>query len=63
MKYMVLTDTNEYIRYERKTRKVILEVYRGGRWQSDPELSGVFSGDEPIRYPTEDETNAIQKLV
>ncbi len=63
MEYWILIDTNEYLRYEKETDRIILEVYRNGKWQSDPELSGIFSGDEPIRYPTEDEVNAIRELV
>lgn len=62
MKYFVLKDTDEFIRYEVNSDKVILEAYRDGRWQEDRELGGVFSGDNPIRNVTEDELKIVSSL-
>ncbi len=62
MTYYVLKDTDEFIRYEANTDKIILEVYRDGRWQEDRELGGVFSGDNPIRNVTQEELSLVQTL-
>lgn len=61
MRYYVLKETDEYVRYERKPN-IVLEVYRDGKWQSDKELLGIFSGDNPIRNVTEEELRIVESL-
>ena len=58
MRYYVLRDTDEYIRYDGST----IEVYRNSAWRQEPKLLGVFSGDEPIRNITREEFDIISKL-
>ncbi|SEW38332.1 hypothetical protein SAMN05216413_2634 [Ruminococcaceae bacterium KH2T8] len=58
MRYYILKDTDEPIRYEDGK----IEVWRDGAWRNSPELSGVFSGDEPIRNVTEAERKEIEQL-
>lgn len=58
MRYFILRDTGEFIRYDGRT----IEVYRDGAWRKDPELLAVFSGDEPIRNVTREEYVQIKGL-
>lgn len=58
MEYFILRDTDEPIRCVNG----IVEVYRDDAWRRDPELLGVYSGDEPIRNVTEKERKRIEKL-
>jgi hypothetical protein len=58
MRYYILKDTDEPIRFENG----VIEVWRDGAWRHDPKLLGVFSGDEPIRNVTKTERERIEQL-